>query len=72
MSAGELHRRLASAMALTALVAFMGGAGISSPSTPIAALLLLLSVFWQPGVRIAGPLVFAWRIGALVLSLGAG
>jgi protein-glutamine gamma-glutamyltransferase len=66
-----LHRRLMALLALTALFAFISGAGLDAPSVLPAALVLLAAVFVQPGERTARTLEPFWRVAALVLALRA-
>src|SRR5688500_9718474 len=66
-----LHRRLAAAMGLAALAAFVSGAGIETPTPIIAAGALGLALFWAPGPRLPRVLDPLWRVLALLLAARA-
>lgn len=66
-----LHRRLAAAMGLAALAAFISGAGLETPAPLLAAGALILALFWAPGPRLQRVLDPLWRILALVLAARA-
>jgi transglutaminase-like putative cysteine protease len=66
-----LHRRLAAALGLAALAAFISGAGIETPTPLIAAGALMLALVWAPGARLQRVLDPVWRILALVLTARA-
>ena len=63
-----LHRRLAAAMGLTALAAFISGAGLDTPSPLIAAGALVIALFWAPGPRLQRVLDPVWRVVALLMT----
>ncbi|HUP88660.1 MAG TPA: transglutaminaseTgpA domain-containing protein, partial [Longimicrobiales bacterium] len=67
----SLHRRLAAAMGLTALAAFVSGAGLDTPSPLIAAIALVLALFWAPNAKLQRILDPIWRVLALLLTLRA-
>lgn len=46
MNLRKVHRRLAVLMALAALLAFAGGAGVEPVSTLVAGVVLLVSLLW--------------------------
>lgn len=71
MTLEPLHRRLAVGMALAALVAFAGGAGVEPLSAGLAAAGLILAFFWQPRPTLSDRLDRAWLAGAAVLSVRA-
>ncbi|HEX6559374.1 MAG TPA: DUF3488 and transglutaminase-like domain-containing protein [Longimicrobiales bacterium] len=76
MSAGPsalrtLHRRLAAAMGLAALAAFISGAGLETPAPLLAAGALTLALVWAPGPRLQRVLDPLWRILALSLAARA-
>ena len=60
MSLRRLHRRLVILMGLAGLVAFAGGAGFEPLSAVLAAVALLVALFWQPDPRVARRLERLW------------
>lgn len=66
-----LHRRLAAAMGLAALAAFISGAGLDTPTPLIAAAALILALVWAPGERLQRWLDPIWRVLALLLTARA-
>lgn len=66
-----LHRRLAAAMALAALAAFVSGAGLETPTPLLAAAALTLSLMWAPPARLQRLLDPVWRALALALAARA-
>ncbi|HEX6134996.1 MAG TPA: DUF3488 and transglutaminase-like domain-containing protein [Longimicrobiales bacterium] len=66
------HRRLAALLALTALLAFVSGAGLDAPAALPAGAVLLIAVFAQPGEAMSRALEPVWRVLALLLALRAG
>jgi hypothetical protein len=67
----RLHRRLLIVMALAALVAFVSGAGLDTPSILVAGGVLLLAMVWQPSAKLHARLEWGWRIAAVALALRA-
>ncbi|MEX2610775.1 MAG: transglutaminaseTgpA domain-containing protein [Gemmatimonadota bacterium] len=71
MNLSELHGRLATLLSLTALLAFVSGAGLDAPaSLPVLALLLLAAVR-PPSERLARRFETLWRVLAVVLMARA-
>ena len=66
-----LHRRLAAAMGLAAVAAFISGAGLDTPTPVFAIAALLLAMVWAPGPRLQRVLDPIWRIVALGLTARA-
>ena len=66
-----LHRRLAAALGLTALTAFISGAGLDTPSPLLATTALLLALVWAPGEKLQRLLDPVWRALALILTARA-
>jgi transglutaminase-like putative cysteine protease len=66
MRLARLHRRLASAMALSALATYAAGGGVTM-SVLVTALALALSLAWLPGPRTGAWIERATRVGVLVL-----
>ncbi len=66
-----LHRRLAAAMGLCALAAFISGAGLETPTPLLAAGALTLALVWAPGERLQRILDPIWRVLAMVLTARA-
>jgi protein-glutamine gamma-glutamyltransferase len=62
-----LHRRFAAAMSLTAIAAFISGAGFEAPAAFVAALVLAVAAVRQPGEALAHRLEPIWRVVALLL-----
>ena len=69
MSLHRLHRRLVVLMGLTALLAFAGGAGFEPLSAILAAMALLLALFWQPERELSLKLEQIWLPLAVLLVL---
>jgi protein-glutamine gamma-glutamyltransferase len=69
MTMALLHRRLAIAMGITALVAFSGGAGFEPLSAILAGTGLLVAIFWQPDTRVSLKLEQLWLPLAFILVL---
>lgn len=65
------HRRLAVAMGFAGLVAFIVGAGFEPVSATLAALALLLALFWQPDADLSARLEKVWGPLAVVLVIRA-
>lgn len=72
MTLRPLHRRLCALLALTAVIAFVSGAGLDAPSIVPATVLLLLGMAWDPPERLRVRAELAWRALALLLALRAG
>ena len=66
-----LHRRLAAAMGLAAVAAFVAGAGLESAMPLIAAPILLIALFWAPPARAQRVMDPVWRIIAILLAARA-
>jgi transglutaminase-like putative cysteine protease len=66
-----LHRRLAAAMGLAAVTAFVSGAGLDTLTPLVAVAALLLAMVWAPGPRLQHVLDPIWRILALGLTARA-
>lgn len=62
-----LHRRLAVLMAFAGLLAFAGGAGVEPVATGLAAVGLILALFWQPTREVSARLERVWLPVATVL-----
>jgi hypothetical protein len=62
----RLHRRLVSAMALAALLAFAAGGGVT-PAVVVAAMALVVSLFWLPGPEMGVWVERATRVGVVGL-----
>ncbi|RMH17063.1 MAG: DUF3488 domain-containing protein [Gemmatimonadetes bacterium] len=62
-----LHRRLTVLMALAALLAFGGGAGVEPLSALMALAGLVTALFWQPDPRLSQRLEHVWLPLALLL-----
>lgn len=69
MSLQRLHRRMAVSMGIAALVAFAGGAGFEPVSAILAAVALLLALFWQPDHGLSLKLEQVWLPLAVLLLL---
>jgi transglutaminase-like putative cysteine protease len=67
----RLHRRLLIVMALAAVAAFVSGAGIETPWILIIAVVLVISMVWEPSERVHARLEWFWRIAAFALALRA-
>jgi protein-glutamine gamma-glutamyltransferase len=67
MNLQRLHRRMAVSMGIAALVAFAGGAGFEPISASLAALALLLALFWQPDRGLSLKLEQVWLPLAILL-----
>lgn len=68
---GRLHRRLLTIMALAALVAFVSGAGLETPSIVLVGAVLLLAMVWEPSPRLHARMEWGWRLLAVALALRA-
>jgi len=71
MRLARTHRRLAVLMAMAALVAFAGGAGLEPLQAGLTGLALLAALFWQPSPELSGKLERIWLPLALLLVLRA-
>ncbi len=69
MNLQRLHRRMAVSMGIAALVAFAGGAGFEPVSAILAAVALLLALFWQPDRGLSLKLEQVWLPLAILLVL---
>ena len=67
-----LHRRLTTLLALSAILAFVSGAGVAGPVLLPATGLLVLSLFWNPSQRLRRALELCWRMAAVLLAARAG
>jgi len=67
----RLHQRLLTIMGLAAVVAFLSGVGIETPTILLTTALLLLALVWQPGVRTHERLEWVFRIAAFLLMVRA-
>ncbi len=68
----RLHHRLAVGMALAALAALAGGAGLQPVVVLLAALGLVLALFWQPEEAVGRVLNRVFAVAALLLVIRAG
>ena len=67
MNLRVLHRRLAVLMAMAALLAFAGGAGVEPVSALLAAAALVLALFWQPSRELSARMERVWLPLVLIL-----
>lgn len=71
MSLRSLHRRLGALLSLSALAAFVSGAGLEAPSILPAAALLLVALFVDVPERLRVRAEVGWRVLATLLALRA-
>ena len=71
MSLRRLHRRLVILMGLAGLVAFAGGAGFEPLSAVLAAVALVVALFWQPDPHVSRRLERLWLPLATFLVIRA-
>ena len=71
MRLARTHRRLAVLMAMAALVAFAGGAGLEPLQAGMTGLALLAALFWQPSPETSQRMERIWLPLAMVLGLRA-
>ncbi|MGH7468394.1 MAG: transglutaminaseTgpA domain-containing protein [Longimicrobiales bacterium] len=67
----RLHHRLLVALCLTALMAFISGAGLEAPLVLVSAAVLLLTLIWQPQARLYARWEWLTRVLALALAVRA-
>ncbi len=67
MTLALIHRRLTVLMAVAALVAFAGGAGVEPLQAGLAGLGLLVALFWQPSPERSNQMERIWLPLALLL-----
>jgi hypothetical protein len=71
MKLRRLHRQSEALMTITAVVAFISGAGLDAPSVLPALVLLIAVALWQPSIDIRRRLDPLWKIGAILLTARA-
>ncbi|MEO5511539.1 MAG: DUF3488 and transglutaminase-like domain-containing protein [Longimicrobiales bacterium] len=59
-------------MTLTAVIAFISGAGLDAPSVLPAILILAAVALWEPSAALRRRLAPVWKIAAVLLALRAG
>ncbi len=69
MRLARIHRRLTVLMAMAALLAFAGGAGLEPLPAVLAALGLVTALFWQPDAQLSARMERVWLPLALLLVL---
>lgn len=71
MRLARTHRRLTVLMAMAALLAFVGGAGLEPLQATLAGLGLLTALFWQPSPEASRRMERVWLPLAILLGLRA-
>jgi transglutaminase-like putative cysteine protease len=71
MKLRRLHRQSEAIMTLTAVVAFISGAGLDAPSVLPALVLLAAVALWQPSIQVRRWLDPLWKTGAILLTARA-
>jgi protein-glutamine gamma-glutamyltransferase len=71
MTPRVLHRRLASIMALAALVAFISGAGTDAPAALVALVVLIVAIARPGGAALTTRVEPVWKIAAILLAARA-
>lgn len=71
MKLRRLHRQSEALMTLTAVMAFISGAGLDAPSVLPALVLLAAVALWQPSMQIRRWLDPLWKVGAILLTARA-
>jgi protein-glutamine gamma-glutamyltransferase len=67
----RLHRRLLLVLGLSAVIAFMSGAGLDTPLVLPAVAALVIAFVWEPSRKLHERLEWLWRIAAVALAARA-